>query len=127
MNPCSVCSKETSSYPVDINLPIYCSDCNPRYKCVDCGKPRMRPIGHSEYCEECFTKHTEESKIARSGGLQIIDRTKIPGLGVTQSHFKDLNTRVINDDGHTLTGKAGLEYMKSKGNTYASRLKDYYR
>lgn len=126
MNICSVCSKKTINSPVDIKSPIYCDKCNPKYKCVVCGKPRMRPIGHSEFCEKCFKKNREKTIAARAG-ITIIDKTKVPGLSVSESHYKRMNSRVIDDNGNTLSGDAGVSYMKSKGNMYANRLKEYYK
>lgn len=126
MNHCYICSKETISYPVDLDKPILCDDCNPKMKCVDCGGPRMRPIGHTEYCQKCFSFHNKKKVVGSSGPL-IVDKTKMAGQSVSTSHFKHMNTRVVDDNGNTLSGKTGIDYMKSKGDTYTSRLKEFYK
>lgn len=126
MNICSVCSKETISQPYDWKDPVYCTDCNPKYKCTDCGEPRKRPIGHTEYCDKCFDLHNKKTNVY-SSGPRIIDNTKVIGQTVSNSHYKHIHTRVTDDNGNSLSGKAGIDYMKSKGGTYASRLKEYYK
>lgn len=81
--------------------------------------------GHNEYCEDCKKKQKEVEVEKRT--ITIIDKTKVSGLEMSHSHYKELNSRVIDDNGNSISGTAGLNYMKSKGDTYASRLKDYYK
>ncbi len=123
---CLKCGIETERRSIDFSEPIFCFDCDPKNRCVDCGELRMRPIGHSEYCNDCFVKHQKE-KIATIKSFGIIDNTRYGGTEMNETHYKDINTRVIDDYGNNLRGEKGLNYMKTKGNTYASRLKDYYK
>jgi len=92
-----------------------------------CKKPIMRPHGYSLMCKEHYEKEQEENRKLFRPNWGIIDNTKYNGSQMNESHYKDLNTRVIDDDGNTLSGKAGLNYMESKGGVYAKRLKEYYR
>lgn len=123
---CNKCGVETERRGVDIKDAVYCYDCDPKYKCVECGEARMKPIGHSDYCQSCFNKHQAEKRTLPTR-FMVIDKTKVSGLEMSESHYKDLNSRVVDDNGNSLRGKKGVEFMKSKGNTYASRLKEYYK
>ncbi len=125
MEICTKCGVETERRGVELS-DIYCFDCDPKNRCVDCGEFRMKPLGHSEYCYSCFEKHQQQKKETISR-FKIIDKTKVAGTEMSESHYKDLNSRVIDDDGNSIRGQKGIEYMKSKGDTYASRLKEYYK
>ena len=91
----------------------------------DCQEPILRPHGYSLMCP----KHHQESKkkITPTKTFGFIDNTRYAGTKMNESHYKHLNTRAVNDEGQSVSGKEGLEYMKSKGSLYASRLKDYYK
>jgi hypothetical protein len=121
MNVCSKCGGETISEPYDTSKPIICERC--RYSCKDCGEATLGG-GHNEFCNSCLSKRREAK---RPGiGLMVIDKTKHKGTSMNKSNYKLLNSRVIDDDGNTLHGEKGVEFMKSKGDTYAPRLKEYY-
>jgi hypothetical protein len=126
MKKCSVCGVKTDRSNFDSSRPIYCFDCDPRNQCTVCGKPRMRPLGHSEYCSVCYDEYRVRNKQVVSN-FKIIDKTKVGGMEMNENHYKHLNTRCLDDNGNALSGEAGLNYMKSKGDTYSSRLKNYYK
>lgn len=48
------------------------------------------------------------------------------GANMTKGEAKRLKSRVLDDEGKTLSGDAGLKYMKQNPDKYAGRLKDYY-
>ena len=118
---CSICGDFTTNEPYDKKKPIICSDC--QYRCRGCNV-RLRNGGLSEYCVRC--KAAEKRQFG-GGGIKIIDKTKVSGLSVSRSHLKHINSRVITHEGETLSGKKGVDYMKTQGNKYANRLKEYYK
>ena len=122
MNICSVCNQETISEPYDKSKPVVCEDC--KFKCKDCGE-RVYGGGHVEFCNSCISKRRVKKQ--ENSRITIIDNTKYRGTTMNESHYKHLNTRVLNDQGEALSGSAGLDYMKSKGDAYSSRLKEYYK
>lgn len=119
---CTDCGEMTLR--MGINEPddykVLCEVCS--RKCIKCGKVQIYADGN-KVCSDCFNVNKSKSKHV----FGIIDKTKYGKTKMSESHFKDLNSRVVDDSGKTLMGKEGLRYMESKGNTYSSRLKAYYK
>lgn len=122
MKRCSLCKKMTDSEPLDRSKPIICYDC--RYSCKTCGA-RVYGGGHIEYCNSCAAKMKSKTEVA--SGFRIIDKTTYGGTKASETHYKDIHTRTIDDNGNSISGKAGLDYMKTNPTRYASQLKEYYK
>lgn len=92
-----------------------------------CKNEILKPHGYSLKCRDHYEEEMAERKFTRRPNMMVIDNTKYFGTEMSENHYKELNTRVIDDNGNTLSGREGLKYMESKGNTYASRLNEYYK
>lgn len=75
------------------------------------------------YCQDCIDKL---SKIESKAPTVIRKIMMDNGKTINKGHLEHIHSRVINDEGKTLSGSEGLNYMKSKGDKYAGRLKGYY-
>lgn len=87
----------------------------------------MKPHGYTLLCSKHYWEEKENNKPKQEIGLTVIDKTHYAGTEMSENHYKHLNTRVSTPDGETLSGEKGLEYMKSQGDTYVPRLKEYYK
>lgn len=79
----------------------------------------MKPHGYTKLCSEHYWQENGKKTVKKPMGITILDKER--------TSKRQLNSRVVDDSGNTLVGDQGLSYMKSKGNTYSQRLKDYYK
>lgn len=77
-----------------------------------------------QYCDKC-SDYLSGLKF-ETGTFNVVHKVWSGDKTVSRGYQKHLQTRVIDDDGNTLSGEKGLSFMKKKGDTYAARLKDYY-
>ena len=98
---------------------VVCEVCS--RKCKKCGAVVYG--GFSGQCYECDKK----DKVMSTSAFTVIDNTRYGGTEMNEAHYKHLNTRCVDDNGKALSGKEGLKFMESKGDTYSQRLKAYYK
>lgn len=76
------------------------------------------------YCQPC---RDYLSSLTFDHEISVIHKVSLgKGESINKGHLKDIQSRVIDDDGNSIKGKAGVAYMKRHEKEYAGRLKSYY-
>ena len=93
-------------------------------RCLYCGTLWEEPTRH-HYCQKC-TDYLASLDFGPPK-ISVIHKVSLAnGETINKGHLKDIQSRVVDDEGKSIKGREGVKYMKSKGDKYAARLKDYY-